>query len=143
MAPSENGHLVVSFLIIFFSSALFLYWFRYICVLILRERGGSEVEARIAGGERLRFLDVQRQLAGNPPPASLEPLWEAIGTDYRLLSNRLRTELPTSSLETRLLRIDFLLMSAWYRIMRPISGERAVRALSEMSSIVGYLASEV
>lgn len=143
MPLPESGHLVISVLIIFFSSALFLYWFRYMCLLVLRERGSCEFAGRMFGGQRLQYPEVQRLLAGHPPSASLDPLREAIESDYRLLSNLLRTESTASSLETRLLLIDFLLMRTWYRMMRPISGERAIHALSEMSSIVGYLASEI
>ena len=143
MPVHESGHLLISVLIILFSSTLFVYWFRYMCLLVLKERGGSEFAARMAGGQRLQYLEVERLLAGEPPPVSLDPLREAIESDYRVLRNLLRMETPANSLETRLLRIDFLLMRGWYLIMRPVSGERASRALAEMSSIVGYLASEI
>ncbi|MEO7653818.1 MAG: hypothetical protein ABIZ80_25455, partial [Bryobacteraceae bacterium] len=98
---------------------------------------------RIAGGEQLQYFEVQRLLGDGPAPAALDPLRDAIESDYRLLSNLLRMESPTSTLETKLLRVDFLLMRAWFLMMRPVSDVRAIRALSEMSSIVGYLASEI
>jgi hypothetical protein len=139
----EPGALLLSLAIVAASSALFVYWFRYTCLLILRGRASGDFIARLPGGKRLRYPEVQRRLEAATGGAELHPLRGLLEKDYRLLLRLLRAHEPSSPVETRILRVDFLLMGVWFGLVRRLSLKRAAAALGEMVCIVAYLAGEV
>jgi len=136
--------LLVSIVIITVSLALFLYWFRYTCVLILSAKTSRDYASQIASANQLTFLETRDSLMDDSKLAPLEKLRQSLDRDYQLLTYLLRHGSNDSSsgrsLENRILMIDFQLMSIWYGVTRRVSSERARFALLEMASIVGHLA---
>jgi len=136
--------LLVSSLIIVVSLTLFLYWFRYTCLLILSAKTSRDYTAQIASANQLTFLETQTSLLESSGLPRFEALHRSLDRDYRLLTYLLRhgssDASPGRSLENRILMIDFRLMSVWYGLTRSVSSERARNALLEMASIVGHLA---
>ena len=55
--------MAISIIIIVLSTALFVYWFRYTCVLILRTRDARDYAQHVAEVNHLTFLTAQQQLA--------------------------------------------------------------------------------
>ena len=136
--------MLVSFLIIAVSLTLFVYWFRYTCLLILSAKTSRDYTAQIATANQLTFLETRDSLLDETRVSSFERLHKSLDRDYRLLTYLLRhgssDSSPGRSLENRILMIDFRLMSVWYGLTRRVSSERARKALLEMASIVGHLA---
>ncbi|HKE22885.1 MAG TPA: hypothetical protein VKB88_10880 [Bryobacteraceae bacterium] len=126
--------MVASILIIGFSLALLIYWFRYSCLLLLQN---TAVEPELSD-QRFGFALVQQQLQGG---ANIDPLYRTIERDYRLLTYLIEhaAGLNLASLEDRLLVLDYKVMQCWYRLMRVAAPEQARRALAEMASVVGVL----
>lgn len=126
--------MVASILIIGFSLVLLVYWFRYSCLLLLRN---SPVEPAFADA-RFGFVRVQHELQGG---ANLDPLYRAVERDYQLLTYLLEhaAGLNLASLEDRLLVFDYNVMQCCYRLMRRAAPKQARRALAEMAAVVGVL----
>lgn len=126
--------MVASFLIIGFSSILLVYWFRYSCLLLLRD---NAVEADLFD-PRFGFARVQQQLQTS---AELEPLYRDLHRDYRLLTYLIEhaASLNLPSLEDRLLVFDYKIMQWYYRITRVAAPQQARHALSEMAAVLGVL----
>lgn len=130
--------MVASILIIGFSLVLLVYWFRYSCLLLLRN--GQEVSA--TPDERFGFAGLRAQLSSG---ASLDPVHETLTRDYRLLIYLIEhaAGLNVTTLEDRLLVIDYKLMQYYYRITRSAAPTQARRALSEMAAVLEVLAHRV
>jgi hypothetical protein len=126
--------MVASILIIGFSVILLVYWFRYSCLMLLRNNS----VASDAFNERFAFERVQHELKTG---AGIEPLYQAIERDYRLLTYLVEhaAGLNLPSLEDRLLVLDYKVMQWYYRLMRLAAPEQARRALAEMATVVGVL----
>jgi hypothetical protein len=118
---------------------MFAYWFRYSCVLILRNR--SESAALPAGvfDGRFSFADVRERLKSEP---ALDPLEACLEQDYRVLTYLIEhaASLELESLEDRLLMFDYHVMQWVYRLTRTAAPLQARKALSEMASVLGVLA---
>lgn len=140
--------MLASVFIITVSSALFVYWFRYTCMLILSTKSGKDYAKHVATANHLSFLDTRDRLsAADATPTPLDGLHRSLDRDYRLVSYLLRHAAGYQSggisLEHYLLRLDYKLMSAWYRLVRKVSSSLARGALLEMASIVGHLANNM
>src|SRR5690242_17329800 len=102
--------MIASVLIIGFSALLLVYWFRYSCLLLLRN---SNSEYQVPD-ERFGFSRVKEQLHTE---VNLDALHRELSRDYRLLTYLLEhaagLSLPT--LEDRLLVIDYRVMQWYYR----------------------------
>jgi hypothetical protein len=132
-----SNRMVAGILIILVSAVLLLYWFRYTCLLLLRNEA-----AQPYSGSEFSFRDVQaRLLAGE----TLDPLHAALRRDYQVLTFLLQhaPALELESIEDRLLVWDYKLMQAWYRLMRIAAPAHARRALSEMASVIAVLAGKI
>ena len=103
--------MIASVLIISFSLVLFVYWFRYSCLLLLRR--GSEQPLAAPG--RFNYAAVQQSLQAGK---ELDPLHRSLDRDYRVLTYLLEhaAALELAQLEYRLLTIDYSMMQAWYRL---------------------------
>jgi hypothetical protein len=134
--------MIASFAIIGLSSLLFLYWFRYTCVLILGARTTQDYASQVARANELSFPGVQAKL--QEPGAELEPLERALARDYRFLTYCLRhaaeLNLGSEALESRMLMIDYRVMKIWYSLTRRMFPNQARSAVEEMSEIVGHFA---
>jgi hypothetical protein len=126
--------MLTSLFIIAVSLVLLAYWFRYTCLLLLRNADLERKEA--AGGFQLAAASAD---AGE---GSLDPLHEALTRDYRVLTYLLdhAAALNLDPLERRMLSADFQVMRFWYRLIRAGAPAQARLALEEMSSVVRVLA---
>ena len=133
-----------SALIIVFSLLLLVYWFRYTCLLVLRANTEEKLAARIATLNRLAFPDVQNQLRSEEE-LSLDPLHRALDNDYRILRylQQHGADMGVSSVEQKMLALDYRVMRLWYRIARKCVVPQARMALQEMSSILAYFAHQM
>jgi hypothetical protein len=135
---------IASILIIVASTVMFLYWFRYTCLLLV-QRGSAEHALAVASTIRLSFPEVQAALQSQSHTATLDHLHKSLENDYELLMGVLSQAAGSSeSVERRILALDYKVMQAWYKMTRTSTNlGQAKRALSEMSSILGYFAAEI
>jgi hypothetical protein len=136
--------MIASVLIIAFSLVLFLYWFRYTCLLVLSAKSVKDYTLQVASANQLGFVEVQNSIAATNAPEHLDSLQKSLDRDFKLLMCLLRHaagfHIGGYDLEHRMLMIDFALMRGWYAVMRHCSVPQAQRALREMSEIVGHFA---
>jgi hypothetical protein len=130
--------MLASVLIIAFSLVLFAYWFRYSCLLLLRNRA-DDAEAE---SNRFNLAYVQQGLKNG---MALDPLHTSLQRDYLVLTYLLEhaTSLELEQLECRLLVLDYKLMRGWYRLTKSAAPAQARRALSEMAEILGVLVGRI
>jgi hypothetical protein len=140
--------MITSIVIIVLSLALFLYWFRYSCLLILESRLNEEEAQARGGNDSPQNIDAHwdRQLAQASSLSDLQQVRHALDQDLRLIQNlvhRHNGEQTTApSLESRLLLINYRLLQLSVAFSQLFSVPKALSALREMSRIVGYLAAE-
>jgi hypothetical protein len=131
-------------LIVLFSVVLFVYWFRYSCLLILQNRTAYNLE--YANGSALSFPAVQERLrAGETGIDLLDQLHRDLSNDYRIICFLLRcsTENGVDPIERRLLMLDYWIMQGWSSVARQAAPTQAHKALEEMANIVSYFACSV
>ena len=138
--------MITSIVIIILSMAMFVYWFRYSCLLIL-EACWSEEEAKAgAGSQNLGLAQLELQLAQASTAIDLDRVRKSLDRDLQVVQamaqNCGELQVGGASLESRLLMIDYRMMQAWFAVTRPFAGPKAQNALREMSQIVAYLAAE-
>ena len=135
--------MIVSSLIIIVSVALFLYWFRYTCILILSTKTTKDYSEEVATANQLHFVEVRGQLPESTS-AELDAIQSSLERDYRMVTYLQKQaadfRVGGSSLEEIMLRIDFRVMKAWYALARPFSESVSRAAVQEMSQIVGHFA---
>lgn len=131
--------MIASVLIIGFSLVLFVYWFRYSCMLLLRSQVEQAASAPAAPDNRFSFMEVRERLKTEP---LLDPLHRSLNRDYQVLIYLLEhaAGLELASIEDRLLMLDYRVMQGWYRLTKIAAPAQARKALSEMASILGILA---
>jgi hypothetical protein len=130
--------MIASVLIISFSLVLFVYWFRYSCLLLLRR----SAEQPVAGTERFNCVAVQQGLKAG---LDLDPLHQSLDRDYRVLTYLLEhaAGLELEQLEYRLLVLDYKMMQGWYRLTKSAAPQQARRALGEMADVVNVLVGRI
>jgi len=132
-----------SIIIIVISTMLFVYWFRYTCVLILRTRNVRKYAQQVAQINHLSFLEAHQKLATVPSlNETFETLHESLDRDYRVVSYLLRHAGTQrgESIEEHMLRLDYHMMRACYFLAKPFSRRSARQALMERASIISHLA---
>lgn len=124
-----------SLLIIAISAVLFVYWFRYSCLLLLRN---AEQDAAAEPDDRFSFAEVQRRLAAGE---EMEELHNSLQRDYQVVTYLVQhaAGLELGGIEDRLLVLDYKIMQTRYRLMRTAFPEQARQALSEMASVMSVL----
>ncbi|MEI9977277.1 MAG: hypothetical protein WDO73_37635 [Ignavibacteriota bacterium] len=130
--------MIASVLIITFSLVLFVYWFRYSCLLLLRRSS----EQPLVAADRFNCVAVQQGLKAG---LELDPLHRSLDRDYRVLTYLLEhaAGLELEQLEYRLLVLDYKVMQGWYRLTRSAAPQQARRALSEMAEVVNVLVGRI
>jgi hypothetical protein len=134
--------MVASIVVIVVSVGLLLYWFRYTCILLIRN-GADEVRVSSAAVQNsFSFGEVQDRLLSE---AELDPLHRSLQRDYQVLTYLVRhaSGVELANWEERLLVWDYKLMRFWYAITRAAAPEQARAALTEMASILGILAGRI
>jgi hypothetical protein len=128
--------MIVTILILTFSLALLIYWFRFCCLGLLRYHAN---EPLVIPENRFNFPAVREHLQTEP---NLDRLHRSLDGDYRLVTYLLRhaAGLGGQSLENQLLLLDYRLMQVWYKLTRITAPRQARKALSERVEILGCLA---
>ena len=134
----------MSIIIIVVSTVLFVYWFRYTCVLILRTRDVRKYAHQVAQINHLTFVEAQKKLASQavPPLESFDSFHQSLDRDYRVVSYLLRHAGTQNgeSIEEHMLRLDYHMMRICYFLAKPFSRQSARQALIERASIISHLA---
>jgi|JI102314DRNA_FD_contig_31_4069289_length_519_multi_21_in_0_out_0_1 hypothetical protein len=138
--------MVTSVVIIILSLAMFVYWFRYSCILILESSWNEDQAQIIAAQNELSFSTIEDALAGAESAQAMDRVRDSLDRDLdrvlALLSNCPSVQEAGQSLECRMLMLDYRLMQAWYAVTRSTASPKAQHALREMALVVGYLAGE-
>lgn len=138
--------MVTSFVIIVLSLAMFVYWFRYSCILILESNWSEEQAQVVAVQNGLSFGSIEESLAQADTAQSMDRVKDLLDRDLdlvlTLLSSCPGVQETGHSLECRILMLDYRLMKAWFAVTRSTAGPRAQAALREMALVVGYMAGE-
>jgi hypothetical protein len=138
--------MITSIVIIVVSVALFLYWFRYSCLLILESRFEEDEARPFASPEASAFALLEQRLAAASTPSELKHVRNTLDDDLRLIPSLTRDRQGDlsgiGSLESRLLLIDDRLMQFAFFCFQSFGVPKAPSALREMSRIIGYLATE-
>jgi hypothetical protein len=128
------------------SLLLFLFWFRYVCLLVLKARPARDYAIAAAAANQLSFPDVQAILQ-NRAAADLEQLRHLLDRDFALLTYVLAhvasPPAGIAAIEKRILEIDYRLMRVWCGISARFSYAAARRALAEMSTVVAHFANSL
>jgi len=119
-----------------------VYWFRYSCILLLRDQAERMASASAVPDIKFCFADVQARLKTAPV---LDPLHVALQRDYEILIYLLQhaAGLSLESFEDRLLVVDYKVMQWWYRLTRIAAPQQARHALYEMASVLNVLAQKM
>jgi hypothetical protein len=136
--------MIANVLILIVSCALFLYWFRYTCVLILSAKPVRDYTLAVAAANNLQFLEVQRRLEESVANLHLDQLGRMLERDYRLLTYLIRHGAnfrpSTDVIERKMLMLHFQIMRITYRVSCHLSNSWGRNSIREMSLIVGHFA---
>jgi hypothetical protein len=129
--------MLASILVIGFSGVLFVYWFRYCCALVLRN-SQEQLGSITAPDSRFAVANVIERLRTEE---SLDPIHQALHRDYAVFTYLVQhaAGLELSSIEDRLLLLDYKLMQLWYRMTVTAAPLQARQALAQMASILNVL----
>ena len=130
--------MLASILILVVSLALFLYWFRYSCLFLLRRQTISPA----AADPRFSVAEVERRLRTE---SDLDPLHRTLDREYRIVTYLIEhaATFGEQSIEDRLLMLDYAVMRGWYRVTRNAAPRQARKALSERAAILGCLSRKI
>jgi hypothetical protein len=137
--------MVVSTLILIFSTAFFFFYLQGTCQRILRQQFDCEYFLSIVRANRLEFATVQRTLEDSSAPVDTARLRMTLKCDFLALAYLLKNAANVNqsySLEDRLLisyfRVVFasLLVRQWFRV-----GEKP--AILKLTAILQYFANTV
>lgn len=133
----------LSLLLIGLSLALFAYWFRYSCILILRTQTAEDFSGAVCRANGLTFDLVKGQIesASNP---DLAALYQSLERDYTIVNNLL-DQISSSAqsenmLEVKLLRANFHATKLWFRVGNSLGLSSSIAALEEMADTVRHFA---
>lgn len=138
-------NMLASLIILGCSAALFCYWFRYTCLLVLSTETTLDFSERVAAEYGLQFSRLQRELeeAGS---AALETVMKSLDGDFALVESLLRRERGEEAeggMELTLLSANFRVLRVWFRLIHSVSEARARRTVLEMAQIVRHFANEL
>jgi hypothetical protein len=134
--------MVASIVVIVFSAGLLLYWFRYTCILLVRN-GAEEVRTTSAAVQsNFNYGHVQDRLSSD---AELDPLHRSLQRDYHVLTYLVRhaSGLELDGFEERLLVWDYRFMRVVYTVTRTVAPDQAREALGEMAAVLSILAGRI
>jgi len=131
--------MIETILILSFSLSLFVYWFRYTVILLLR--GEPEGDPGPIVGQ-LNLISTREALRAGREDLPLEHLRGTLHSDYRMLRFLMANAagLGLRPLEQHLLLLDYQAVAFWYRLTRKTSTRQARRALEEMTGVLSCIA---
>jgi hypothetical protein len=127
------------------SVALFCYWFRYGCLLILAAETPHDYSEEVARTNHLSFPEVRSRLRKHNV-ADIECLHKNLQRDFRIIVYLLEnTSIARSDtrLEHAMLKIQYRAMSVWFRLTRRLLLGAASEALEEMSEVLAHFANQM
>ncbi len=128
--------LVATSIITLSSVALFVYWFRYTCLLMLSAKTAQDYARDVAMANQLSFPEVQARLREDT--TDLGGLQTALDRDFAmvtyLLEHAANPSKGSAALENKMLQINYKAMRLWFSI------SRSRQALEEMASVVAHFA---
>jgi hypothetical protein len=134
--------LITTAVIIASSGLLFVYWFRYSCLLMLHTRTARDYSTEIAMANQLSFANVQAQLS--QAAADLGGLRASLDQDYAVVMRLMeQASAGQAGIEQKMLAIHYRLMGAWYSVGTHFSPTAARQALEEMSLVVAHFANSI
>jgi hypothetical protein len=130
--------MITTVFIIGFSSILLVYWFRYCCLLLIRTNSEQQTAVTPVSHAQFSFHQVRERLRTE---SELDSVRRSLDRDYALFAYLLEhaVGLKATSLEDRLLVVDYKVMQCWYRLTKSSSPDYARRALDEMATVLGLL----
>jgi hypothetical protein len=133
--------MVTSVFIIGISVALFAYWLRYSCVILLRS-AQERAEMVTNGDDRFNVPAVLERLKND---ADLDPLERALDRDYHVVTYLIEhaAGLELASIENKLLVFDYRLMRLWFHVTRNLAPRQSRHALLEMAAVLSVLFAQV
>ncbi len=138
--------MIPSILIIGVSLALFAYWFRYTCLLILTAKTATDYTSEVAEANQLYFRQVQNVLSSDAV-RSFAQLEAKLNRDYAMLSRLMQQAgsqtVGDDTLEQHMLRADYQIMRTWHRVSRTMWPAQSIKALEEMSLVVAHFANSM
>lgn len=134
--------MLASIIIIAFSLALLVYWFRYSCILLLRNAAEQADISPVSGDNRFRVAEVQERLRN---AEALDPLHASLQRDYQVLIYLLEhaAGLELQDFEDRLLIFDYRVMQWCYRLTRTAAPDQARQSLKEMALVLSILVGKI
>jgi len=135
--------MTISLLLITLSLALFAYWFRYSCFLILHTKTAEDFASEVARANGLNFAAVRRKLEAGETSNAKE-LFALLQRDYNIVTqmmDRMDSEAKEAGmLETKLLQLNFQVSQAWFRASESLGLKCTASALEEMAETVSHFA---
>ncbi len=134
--------MIFNAVMVLFSLLLLVYWFRYSCLLILRNQPERDYARQVATANHLQVFKVQTQLAAAVAGTthSLDGLDKMLDRDYRLLLYLIRhaASFKTAGFEIEqiFLVCDYRIMSVVYKFTKRISVAQGAKQLGEMAEII-------
>jgi hypothetical protein len=129
------------------SVLLFVYWFRYTCLLILTAKTAHDYATDFAATLGLSFPEVHAALQSDKARIHLEELHTQLDRDYAVVTHLLRhvviKDATTSTIEVRQMEIHYRLLAIWFNVTKNLSATYAQSALEEMASVVTYFANTI
>ena len=133
----------VSIFIILISAMLFIYWFRYTCLLILSTRSSKDYAMEVAEANNLHFLE-NRELLQRAGPAALAEISGSLDREFKMITYLARHvgsyAMPGDEMERLVLMADFWIMKVCFVLTRRIHPAQARRALLEITAIIQHFA---
>ena len=123
------------------SLLLLAYWFRYTCLLILTAQTSQAYAREMAAAYGLSFSETQGILRSGDP-GKLDELQASLDRDFALLSC-LKAKDSGSSIEDRMLRMNYEAARFRCRIAASFSRKVARQSLEEMSDVIAHMASSL
>ncbi len=125
------------------SLALFAYWYRYSCLLILRTQTAEDYSREVCLANGLSFDRVKGQIEAELNP-NLTLLYDSLERDYQVVGELLdQISMQSSSdnaFETKLLRANFRVTQIWFCVSHKLGLKSAIHALEEMADTVYHFA---
>ena len=138
--------MLASFIVLIVSTILFVYWFRFACLLVLSRKEARDYRREVAAANNLNFIRTREALVKGRTEEP-EMLADALDRDYEmlvyLLQHTFGSEHRPFALDQWLLRLDYKLMRLWYLVAGRISDQARRDAVLEMTSVLGQLANRM
>jgi hypothetical protein len=134
--------MLASLLILGFSAILLAYWFRYSCVLLLRNAAELTRPVNEEADARFSFTQVREKLETAP---ELDPLHRSLQRDFQVVKYLVEhaAGIELASIEERLLVLDYRVMQCYYRLTKALFPRQARQALGEMAGVLGALVQRI